>query len=700
MSDQVFIEHPTAGIGSVGRRALTNVLADKGWTEIAEWSAGTTYAIGDRVEHERAVWTASAGSVGEEPDHYSDYWTLTLPGAGDGAPAWTPAGHLTDPDAHSDAWTPAAHLTDPDAHSTQGQITAAVADHAAAPDAHSGTFALAAYPLRQVFKKVDAIAQGTPSRVKWLTMFDSMGQLKFQHYVQHLKRWLGGQPGAYFSGSSQYSSVSTNATTGSVTERTTDFDVWPSGLAYLFATGASRTYGLGGGSATCDTIKVFYAKGPASATDGGNFKLQVDGVDQASYLNVSTLDAALGVGIITLNPTLGAHTLTVVCNTGPVRIIGVGFEDSTSSGIVPINIGQGGIALNSPTATAWANFQAVIADLDPDVLQFEAKEESSYLATALDDLLDAATTGSPTMDVLLIGSSPRNTGDADQQAQNTILRNAASARDLVYWDGYTPLVDFATVDALGWATDPIHLDAPAQRFLSSLMLEDLGLFRMLGRRNPFDVAALNAMVYTTLKFGPRDDATAAQTSTDASGNDLSWKIKRWLRFFNEAGTTEYMRLVLDGATEGWLPPSMKFGQGNAGFNGAAADKVSARNGGTWSGFADVEGRSMVTVRNTATHSSAGGALTVDFSARGWQEITLAANTGAVSFSGGAYTGQRFILSLLQDGTGSRTVGSWNAAIKWAGSAPTLTTTANKRDVFEFIYAGGNYYEVNRSLNVG
>ncbi len=54
-------------------------------------------------------------------------------------------------------------------------------------------------------------------------------------------------------------------------------------------------------------------------------------------------------------------------------------------------------------------------------------------------------------------------------------------------------------------------------------------------------------------------------------------------------------------------------------------------------------------------------------------------------------GQRFIIRLEQDGTGSRTV-TWFSTIKWVGgSAPTLTTTASKTDVFGFICtSAGNY----------
>ena len=54
-------------------------------------------------------------------------------------------------------------------------------------------------------------------------------------------------------------------------------------------------------------------------------------------------------------------------------------------------------------------------------------------------------------------------------------------------------------------------------------------------------------------------------------------------------------------------------------------------------------------------------------------------------------GQRFIIRLTQDNTGSRTV-TWFSGIDWPGGlVPTLTTTANKTDVFGFICTTtGNY----------
>lgn len=55
-------------------------------------------------------------------------------------------------------------------------------------------------------------------------------------------------------------------------------------------------------------------------------------------------------------------------------------------------------------------------------------------------------------------------------------------------------------------------------------------------------------------------------------------------------------------------------------------------------------------------------------------------------------GQKFMVRLVQDGTGTRTV-TWFTTIKWAaGTAPTLTTAINKADWFGFVCTGTNTYD--------
>ena len=85
----------------------------------------------------------------------------------------------------------------------------------------------------------------------------------------------------------------------------------------------------------------------------------------------------------------------------------------------------------------------------------------------------------------------------------------------------------------------------------------------------------------------------------------------------------------------------------------------------------------------------GSTITFDLNSSNTHSVTLGGNrTLALS---NASVGQKFIIRLTQDGTGSRTV-TFFSTIKWAGGvAPTLTTTANKTDVFGFICtSAGNF----------
>lgn len=91
---------------------------------------------------------------------------------------------------------------------------------------------------------------------------------------------------------------------------------------------------------------------------------------------------------------------------------------------------------------------------------------------------------------------------------------------------------------------------------------------------------------------------------------------------------------------------------------------------------------------TITTDADGATITFDLSTS-LHTVTLGGNrTLALS---NETVGQTFVIRLVQDGTGSRTV-TWFSTIKWAGgSAPTLTTTASKTDVFGFICtSAGNY----------
>lgn len=91
----------------------------------------------------------------------------------------------------------------------------------------------------------------------------------------------------------------------------------------------------------------------------------------------------------------------------------------------------------------------------------------------------------------------------------------------------------------------------------------------------------------------------------------------------------------------------------------------------------------VATANTST------AYTVDLANGSVQILTL---TGNCTLTFPANTaGKSFLLILKQDATGSRTI-TWDSDVKWAAStAPTITATASKADIYSFVCDGTYWY---------
>lgn len=85
----------------------------------------------------------------------------------------------------------------------------------------------------------------------------------------------------------------------------------------------------------------------------------------------------------------------------------------------------------------------------------------------------------------------------------------------------------------------------------------------------------------------------------------------------------------------------------------------------------------------ALGNQAGATVTVDLTLGNHASMTLTGNISTLTVSNPAPTGNvcALVLYIAQDGTGSRTF-AFPSAFKWAGgTAPTVTTTASRTDIF-------------------
>jgi hypothetical protein len=110
---------------------------------------------------------------------------------------------------------------------------------------------------------------------------------------------------------------------------------------------------------------------------------------------------------------------------------------------------------------------------------------------------------------------------------------------------------------------------------------------------------------------------------------------------------------------------------------------------------------------TLTNPTVTNYVETPYSANSSTAITLALTNGTVqiiTLTGNATitmptatSGKSFIMFLKQDATGSRTV-TWST-VKWAGgTAPTITSTASRQDIYSFFADGTNWYGVNVGQN--
>ena len=102
---------------------------------------------------------------------------------------------------------------------------------------------------------------------------------------------------------------------------------------------------------------------------------------------------------------------------------------------------------------------------------------------------------------------------------------------------------------------------------------------------------------------------------------------------------------------------------------------------------DFQDHSVGFTMQTATGD---GTTTIDWKKGNGFKFTFGAQNETFTFTAPTKT-CRLMLTLIQDGVGSRTV-TWPATIKWGGggTAPTLTTAANARDKIAFEWDGTQY----------
>lgn len=190
------------------------------------------------------------------------------------------------------------------------------------------------------------------------------------------------------------------------------------------------------------------------------------------------------------------------------------------------------------------------------------------------------------------------------------------------------------------------------------------------------------------------DRVRETSTTTGTGNITLGGASTGFRSFNTAfGTSIEFYYVIDNGGSEW---EVGIGHLTTGTN-LVRDVILANSDGTTTAHSFSAGTKIVYCDAPAEYmeqaivsDTDGTTITFDLSKGNKHTVVLGGNrTLALS---NVVVGQKFLIKLIQDGTGTRTV-TWFTTIKWpGGSAPVLTTTINKADWFGFICTGSGTYD--------
>jgi len=180
---------------------------------------------------------------------------------------------------------------------------------------------------------------------------------------------------------------------------------------------------------------------------------------------------------------------------------------------------------------------------------------------------------------------------------------------------------------------------------------------------------------------------------------------------NTASTTTFTLPAADGTNGQFLQTNgsgtLSFASSSQTYPGAG---IPNSTGSAWGTSYTTSGSGTVVALATTptlTNPTVTNYVETPYSANSSTAITLALTNGTVqiiTLTGNAtitmptaVSGKSFIMFLRQDATGSRTV-TWSS-VNWSGgTAPTITSTASKQDIYSFFSDGTSWYGVTVGQN--
>ncbi|SIR16334.1 hypothetical protein SAMN05880590_1136 [Rhizobium sp. RU35A] len=276
-----------------------------------------------------------------------------------------------------------------------------------------------------------------------------------------------------------------------------DFTYLPNGGHVELSSGATVTVDMGQQNGFA-TMRMYFAKGPGM----GSVSVELRNRDNNTLYDTQTLDlsdTSLGGAKVqfTADPTIKYKMVATA--TGKVVVLSSYCGGFRAYGIVPLGFGRGGSTLANNGYSSDAILSYLMTEFNCKLMIVQAKEENASVNIPA---MFTRFASLPACSVLVIGSLPDQTSEASQLAIQKIWRDNAMANYAAYFDGYRACRNYTELVRLGWITDGTHpLDA-ANRFVSQLLHDELGILTTFGTRVHRDVDSIFVKANTFYLSGP------------------------------------------------------------------------------------------------------------------------------------------------------------------------------------------------------
>lgn len=380
---------------------------------------------------------------------------------------------------------------------------------------------------------------------------------------------------------------------GTITDNTTDFTNWFTGITTTFAAGSSAQFSCGDPLPTHrrgNKLVVYYIK----QSGGGTFDIQYESasavgtwVAATGGTGISAANATLIGAVFTADlPTSNTPSYKIRINnvTGSgVVVIGAGIYHSTGGGCVMIKdlLGKSGLDLSAIVVPS-AVYTPIYTDLAPDfILSCWADSGSEWEAGGnFVEWYDNFHAIKATTDWIQISANPASDESA-HAAQRAAQRAWAISENQTWINGHAMFRSYANSVALGLMSDTVHLSTPGGIFRNNVLWSKLplghaplgGFYNYVngGEQSPFNIRGIGDFGENPVEFGPGITITGATAALELVDQAAPLDYSRRSRSYVSAGS-------LYVATSSTLVNAI-FPVGSSGFAGISPSFAGAKLGG-------------------------------------------------------------------------------------------------------------------------